>query len=246
MLLFRIALAERRNQFWLMGGSLLLAVLMTNLTMLAAILIVSALFLRRAPLVLMTLAVALGAFTLDITYYSDRLNFSADSSNLSTLAFMQGWQNAYLNFRETNGLGVGFQQFGIAGSIGDFSEKIASLMGNYMNLLDGGTTGSKLVGEFGVMGLLILIAYVTVVVRAVRFIRRSQFQALADRDPRRIFFSALVVTYSFELFIRGIGYFSPGGLLMLTALLALRRSATEGRLGYPTQPACGPRPDSSH
>jgi hypothetical protein len=225
MLLFRAAVARRRTQWLLIGTAALLAGLLQNLTMVAGILIVAALLLRHASLVFAMLIVAIGAFTLDITYYSERLTLSPDSANFSVLVFLQGWENAVLNFQETHGLGVGFQQFGIAGSVGEIADKIAAMLeGDYINLLDGGSTATKLIGEFGVFGIAALLAYFTVVLRGVAYIRAAQRRPAAERDYRRIFFYSLIISYTFELTIRGVGYFSSGGFLAVAALIAIYRS----------------------
>jgi hypothetical protein len=222
MLLFRVAIGNRTTQLLLIGVALCLAIILQSFTMVAGILIISGLVLRRISLVVMMTAVALAAFTLDLTYYSDRVSLSSDTTNISVLVFMQGWENAVLNFQETHGLGVGFQQFGVAGSIGDISNKIAELLGGeYINLLDGGSTATKLVAEFGVVGVLALLVFMKAVFRGIRFIRKAQSLSPSHRDQRSIFFYSLITSYSLEVWIRGLGYFSPGGFLALVGLMAL-------------------------
>jgi hypothetical protein len=162
---------------------------------------------------------------LDLSYYGERLYLSSESSNLSTLVFLQGWENAVHNFIETHGFGVGFQQFGIAGTTGEVTQRIARMLnGSTINLMDGGTTGSKLIGEFGIMGVLLVAAFVVAAGRGIRFIRAEQALPPARRDVRRIFFCSLIATYLFELFIRGVGYFDSGCFLALVALIGLARS----------------------
>ncbi len=221
MLLFRAALSRRFSQLLLLGIAFLTAVLLQSLTMIAGVIIVAALLLRQATLVVMMLAVAAGLFAFDVTYYADRLNFSSETENISALVFLQGWQNAILDFQATYGFGVGYQQFGIVGSLGDIAEKIAALEGDYIDLFDGGSTATKLVAEFGVLGVLATICFIVAAYRYAAFIRRTQKKPRNQRNVRKTFFFALVVTYSFELFIRGAGYFTPGGFLMLTALISI-------------------------
>lgn len=62
---------------------------------------------------LVVLLVVLNSGNLD--YYTSRVNVSSDNQNLSTLVYFSGWERAYLNVKETFGLGVGFQQFGVIG-----------------------------------------------------------------------------------------------------------------------------------
>jgi hypothetical protein len=238
VLLVSVSAAPRPTQLGLVSLALAIAALLQNLTMVVGTLVIAALLLRGAALAVMLLALAGAALAgaaaaLDFTYYSDRLNFTSDTNNLSTLVFLQGWENALLNFGETHGLGVGFQQFGIAGSKGDITEKIAALLGgDYINLLDGGSTATKILAEFGAFGILLLIGYIALAARSMRFIRKQQRMPAAHRDLRGLFFHSVIVTYLFEIFIRGMGYFSAGGFLTLTALMALSTQRAGGAVRH--------------
>jgi hypothetical protein len=221
ILLFCVSIAKRTAQLILIGTSLALALALQSLTMVAGLLIVTALLLRPIPLVLMAILVGAGSLALDLSYYASRLAFTSDSTNLSTLVFMQGWENAILNFRETHGFGVGFQQFGIAGSVGDVADRILAILGDPLSLLDGGSTAPKLIGEFGVFGVVGLALFVRMAVRAGLFIRASQLQPVGARDSTRLFFCCFIVTYLVELFVRGTGYFSSGGFLAVVGFIGL-------------------------
>jgi hypothetical protein len=108
--------------------------------------------------------------------------------------------------------------------VGLFTEKIAQIMGgSYLSLLDGGSTATKVIAEFGVLGIIMLLAYARLVFRGISYIRAAQSAPARDRDKRVIFFQALVISYSLELLVRGVGYFSPGGFLALVALISLHR-----------------------
>jgi hypothetical protein len=224
LLLFRMAVARKTTQLLLLVPSLLVAGLLENLTMVAGIAISASVLLRSRFLLLLVIpAASLGAL-LDLSYYGDRLYLSSESTNLSTLVFLQGWENAVQNFIETHGFGVGFQQFGVAGSTGEITQKIMRMLsGSTISLMDGSTTGSKLIGEFGVLGIVLLVIFVVQAMRSVRFIRAAQLLAPARRDVRRIFFCSLITTYVFELFIRGVGYFDSGAFLAVVALISLAR-----------------------
>ncbi len=223
LLLFRCAVAGRLVQILWITVALGVAASLQSLTMVAGICALSATLLPKRVLIPMAVPVIVVALTaIDLTYYASRLDLSADSDNLSTLVFLQGWENALLNFQETHGVGVGFQQFGIAGSLGQIAKKIAELQsGQALGLLDGGTTASKLIGEFGISGILIILVFVFFALRSVLYIRRAQQLPSRLRDKRRLFFCSLITTYTFELFIRGVGYFSTGGFLAVMSLIAL-------------------------
>jgi hypothetical protein len=230
LLMFRTAISRKSSQFLLLGGALTFAATLQNLTMVVGVLGIAAVVMRQTLLLLLLTPVAGAGLVLDITYYAERLALSSDSNNLTTLVFLQGWQNAILNFGETRGFGLGFQQFGIAGSTGDIAQKINQMLsGNSISLLDGGTTATKLIGEFGVFGILLLILLVIAAIRSALFIRRSQTLPSAGRDVKRLFFCALITTYLVELFIRGVGYFSPGGFLALVSVLSLYRMRSAPR-----------------
>jgi hypothetical protein len=239
MLLFRAATSRRGRQFMLIGIALALAVLLQSLTMLVSVLIVAALLVRRAALIPIIFGIAIGAFTLDLSYYADRLSFSSDTDNTSTLVFLQGWENALLNFRETYGFGVGFQQFGIVGSSGVFSEKLFDMLGADLNRLDGGSLTTKLIAEFGVLGVLATILFLRFAFRCATYIRQAQRDSNL-RDTRRILLYSLIVTYSFELLMRGSGYFTPGGFLFLTAAISIHRLAASKGKADPVAPPISP------
>jgi hypothetical protein len=233
VLIFVTATTTRGRQLWYLGSGLALTGAMENLTLLVGILGASCLILSRTQLVLLlgVLIGALGFLALDLSYYTDRLLLSADSDNLSTLVYLQGWQRAALNLSETHGLGVGFQQFGVVGSLGSVLEKIIWMnSGGALNLYDGGSTGSKLIGELGAVGIALILMYLSLVVRGVRLIRLAQRLPVGMRDVRRIFFYSFIVAYASELFIRGNGYMSPSDTLLLASLIALRK------LGFADRP----------
>jgi hypothetical protein len=224
LLMFRVSVSTRSTQYVLLAIALAIAGILQNLTMVVGLLDISTLMLRRGSLLLMLGTVGLAASTLDISYYLGRLDLTTDTTNISALVFLQGWQNAILNLSQTHGVGVGFQQFGIVGSLGDISYRIADYLGGlYLNLRDGGSTAAKLVGEFGVFGIALLLAYLLLALRSVRYLRAAQSLPVTERDPRALFLHSLVLSFLFELFMRGLGYFSPGGFLALAALLALQR-----------------------
>jgi len=246
VLIFTVAITTRGRQLLYLGSGLFLAVALQNLTVLVGILGACCLILRRTQLLLL-LAVLVGAVTflaLDLSYYADRLVLSADSDNLSTLVYLQGWERASLNISETGGLGVGFQQFGFVGSLGTVLDRIAQMSsGASLNLYDGGSTGSKLIAELGVVGVVLLVLYLRSVVRGVSLVRRAQRLPVGQRDVRWIFFYSFIIAYASELLIRGTGYLSPSCTLVLASLIAIQKlGVAERRL---PEPSIGPSLTSS-
>jgi hypothetical protein len=241
VMIFTVATTTRRRQFLLLCSALVLGAALQNLTVLVGILGASCLILSRKQVLLLLAAVVLAAafLALDLSYYADRLLLSSDSDNLSTLVYLQGWQRASVNIIETSGWGVGFQQFGFVGSLGDVMEKIIYLThGVPLNLYDGGSTGSKLIAELGVVGVVLILLFLQVVARGARLIRRAQRLPIKQRDVRAIFFYSFVVAYASEVFIRGNGYLSPSLTLVLAALIAIQQlRRADSRVSVP---AIGP------
>lgn len=232
LLLFRVATCSRKHQIMLLGFSVVLGAALQSLTIIAGVFLIACVLLQSIPLIFLMLCAGAGALALDLTYYISRLTFSSDSENLSTLVFLQGWDNAQINFRETNGFGVGFQQFGIAGSTGEIAERISELIGDSISLRDGGSTATKLVGEFGALGLVLILALVMKMAAAALYIRRVQRTPAATRDTTTLLFASVIVSYLVELFMRGTGYFSPGGFLLVAGIIGL-----SGRTLHPTRSA---------
>ena len=172
-------------------------------------------------LVLVIALVASLAMALDPSYYLSRLDFTWDTKHFSPLVYMSGWERAWIDLKLTHGLGVGFQQFGLVGDVGHFQSRIAFLRPDLaeLNLKDGSTTGSKLVGEFGVTGIMVLLVYIGVLVREFFVLRfKGQGEAYSTCD---YFCLACFLSASTELFIRGMGYMTPGMLLLMVGVIWL-------------------------
>lgn len=212
-----MASPKRRILFILLG--FVLALVLQSLTLIVGILLICLTVLQtRHLLMIMPFAVLTLAY-LSLDYYTDRLNFSEGSSNLSTLVFLSGWERAYLNIVETRGIGVGFQQFGVIGSHGKISDVISALAGERLGVLDGGTVGAKFVGEFGLVGVFILFGYVISIARKLLFLKRIDEMGEITRIRKDAIFIACFVMFSIDIFVRGIAYFSPSGFLFITSVI---------------------------
>jgi hypothetical protein len=145
-------------------------------------------------------------FQIDAAYYEARLDFSGSVQSLSNLIYVQGWQQLFDSLERSSGCGNGLQQLGLQPGSADATHAIASLLGDYANILDGGFTFAKFVSEFGAFGLVLGALFVRAVWRAVRELR-----AMA-RNPdgyqsSSILARVFVVCYAVELFVRsGILY----------------------------------------
>jgi hypothetical protein len=202
-------------------GFLFWGLVIENLTM---VLTVAFAFAVTAEYTAKRLAVAVGLLMLfvaaDIQYFADRLFISEENNNLSVLVFLQGWQNAFLLLDHSNGVGGGFQQFGLIGEFGDLTERVTEANGFPLNMYDGGSTASKLIGEFGYAGFFLIAAYVYAFARCVIALRhRSAHPRLTSFDYLTL---AFFISYALEIGVRGVGYFSPGTFLFLVATINLQ------------------------
>lgn len=165
-------------------------------------------------LTLLTLSVSYFSDTIAFQYFSSRLDFSSDGSNMTTLVFLQGIDDAYRSFINTNGVGLGFQMAG-TDQPGQYGYTIAHMSGSFLNRADGGFVASKLITEFGVFGVGILLWYLKRFFQSTLYLSSYSFEKDNDDSFTLLGFVALIV-FSVEFLLRGYGYFSPGILLFFT------------------------------
>ena len=221
LLLYVIIRGSSNTKILFLILGMMITIILENLTLLVGVFLVLfiAFPIRWLPYISFFCVASLGIFGVD--YYIDRLNFFGESSNLSVLVYMQGWERAYLNFFNTNGLGVGFQQFGIIGDIGEISDKIEFLSGQRLNIFDGGSVSTKLIGEFGAVGLLIISVYLRYFCKFVKILHKYSITKVSIEDYKEILYLSFFVMYSIDLFVRGVGYFSSSGFLFLASIIWL-------------------------
>lgn len=159
---------------------------------------------------------------LNNTYFRDRVFFfsNTSSSNLSALVYLQGIQDAYYSFTETKGFGIGFQQLGTQ-KPSDAGFIIQGLIGNDtgLNRQDGGFTAAKIIAELGFLGLLILIIYIRIFIRA--YVYLTTYMENKNHDLKLAISYSFIYSYLIELFVRGAGYFTQGSFLFYVALFYL-------------------------
>lgn len=112
--------------------SFLLAVFIENLTLLVGVVLVTLIVFGLKKFIILIAIILTTFFISGITisdYFISRVTLSFDSNNLSVLAFLSGYERAYLSFIKSFGFGIGFNQLGIVGPIGDTMDSIRTLMG---------------------------------------------------------------------------------------------------------------------
>ena len=198
---------------WHLVVALFIAVFIKNLTIFSGVVLLTVFYFRRKKLMLL---LASGATALLVVmsaeysiYVTDRLALSSDSENLSTLVFLSGYERAYETLMTGHLLGVGFQQMGFVGPQGQFVATISEITrGNELNLYDGGTLASKIIVEFGALGVLALLAYLL-------RLRKHLLARIEELPTTALFFTGVEISFACYLFVRGMGYMSATVLLLL-------------------------------
>ncbi len=218
-------------------NSFLLALFFPNLTLLVfSILTVFTSLLRLKPIYFKLILLLLPIFTTLVLfgllssseYFSSRLTFD-NTKNLTTLVFLQGWDMAYLNLITTKGLGIGFQMLGMSdGILSNFTEIISTITDKPHNLTDGGFLASKIISEFGIIGVFIIIFYIYYLVKFIFYgnrvwneIRLSNDINYIQRLKKQLLIKGILFGFLVEVFLRGYGYFSPGVFLALVVVFYL-------------------------
>ncbi len=218
-LLYITVVSTWRLRLLYVSASLLMAFLLQNLTLVIGVgLVIVVTFSFRRILTLIPLFV-IALFTLNIGYYTERLDISKENQNLSMLVYLQGWEQAQLNLVDSDGRGVGFQQFGIIGDRGEITDEIVKLAGGDLNIFDGGSVAPKIVGEFGIVGVMALLIYLFYFVTKVKWLHHVSMIGITSNEYKHIFFTSSFLMFSVDLFIRGTGYFSPSSFLFMTSLM---------------------------
>ncbi|MBB5700153.1 hypothetical protein [Sphingomonas yantingensis] len=197
---------------------------LANLTVIAAVLLAAMVALPLSWLGGGLAVFVVAAASLDLSYYTERLDFDwANSNNISALVYVQGWQMLQESLERTYGWGVGFQQLGVVYTNVPASFRINALLGRDANLQDGGFILSKIGSEFGMIGLALATALVIAAMRSFARLRLMSRQAGRDMPDGELFARACVIGYLIELLVRGTNYLTGTLVLMLAGLLYLYR-----------------------
>ena len=146
---------------------------------------------------------------------------SDKEKNLSLLALQSGYERAYLSFLDTYGLGVGFQQFEHSEKMGPSMIEIINILGIPLCLHDGCLVGAKFVGEFGVVGVVLILLYMIFAIKYAINLRKFSLKRDVNFSSMYIFYSSCFVLFSIDIFLRGTGYFSSSSFFFAVSLVAL-------------------------
>lgn len=203
--------------------SFAIAYLLKSLSLIVGSILISLICLPPALIVIAGASTIYAIKYLDLSYFTDRLDLSYQSENLSTLVYIQGWELAQDALQRTHGWGLGFQQLGFGPIYSPTADKILSILRTDTNLKDGGFTVAKLLAEFGVFGFVLICYFTYVAVKQAAYLNKI-IRGYTPISTGYTVASAIVVGFSVEMFVRGIGYFSGSGILAIAALCFIWRS----------------------
>lgn len=159
------------------------------------------------------------------------LNSSSDGIvNMSSAVWLNGWSQAYAHFEATSGLGVGFTQMGCGNlaTSGHLSPLLAlsSPDGLVVNSKDGSFLLSKIVSEFGLVGLAVC-AYLSKVAFTNLRNLATLYKGAINVAPRvfndMVWRATGALTILSYLYVRGLSYFNIP-VLMAFYLLRPRKN----------------------
>jgi hypothetical protein len=212
-------------------GAFAMSYLVQNLTLLIACVMASLVCVRAKHLPLVFSVLGVGAATLDLSYFSARLDLGDDSENLSALVYLQGWQLMGESLVRSSYLGLGFQQLGEQPTEVLAAALIYRLSGLELNLSDGGFIGAKLVAEFGAAGLVVVALLGVVSLSAMLGLHREAVRVGRGSPAADVLARSIVASFFLDVYVRGTGYFSGTTLVFFAACLHLAVSRRVFRRG---------------
>lgn len=212
--------SEWQRYMWLIV-SFIIAYLLKNLSLVVGTSMIAIIVLPISRLIPSALLLATLVGSLDIDYFSERLDFSSQSQNISSLVYVQGWELTVSSLSSTSGWGVGFQQLGIAPFRSITADAIYRMTQMEYNLLDGGFISAKIVSEFGIFGVGIILAFLFTWVKAVRTLRKAALHK-QRLGSGQIYSLSIIGAFLIDMFVRGAGYFTSSSMLLLSALFYQR------------------------
>jgi len=222
-----------RSFFWrwtAVGLVAVFAVTVSNLTTVATCMLAILTFARWWQI---GIAVAAGYLVwpyVDQDYFVDRVTLTVETVNLTALVYLQGWQLLEEALQVTNGWGRGIQQLGVGYTNTIASYRINQIMGEDVNLRDGGFLLAKTGSEFGVLGLL-AIAALTVFAGFTLLRLRAFAHGKAEFSRATILAYSSVVGSMAEIYLRGSTYFTGTVLLLAASIVYLAHSRKGRRSG---------------
>lgn len=169
--------------------------------------------------ILLVLGIAGGYINID--YFLDRLILDSSSSSMTLLIYVDSWTRLFTNLGSIFGIGVGFNQTSLSVlQDGAFSDEILGMMNNRVaNDKDGSFWMIKLLFDFGLIGIFLLLFYFSKIYKSIKTLFRLRLRGQTPGNKleliQLLYFWSLV-----PMFMRGTLYFSPEFLLFLSLIFA--------------------------
>lgn len=145
--------------------------------------------------------------------------YSTDTTNMSSMVYIKGWQDGWGNILRTYGLGLGFNMMGCSPlPLTDMFYLLQDSGGLELNNTDGSFLLAKLMSEFGVFGVL-LFGYLCLyfIVQAIS-IKKCSNGKISDSHLIQLY---LIFSFLMIAMIRTTGYFHSSVFIVAIALSSL-------------------------
>ena len=146
-----------------------------------------------------------------------------ETSNISSMVYLQGFQDAMENFYRTKGFGLGANMMGCTPLPEVPARDALYLLDPVMqelNISDGSFIAAKLVSEFGALGIFILIFILIFVLYKLIEYKKIEYKYSMKSMQLCILFALMEI-----VFIRSTGYFSGTFFLIFTVIGGLKNSS---------------------
>lgn len=222
-----VIISTRKIAISLFMWGFFLAITLPNLTLLVFVIVAggAALLKDKSTLkiafwlvVLSLLSVFLLKEILKIEYFYSRLSFE-DTSNLTVLVYIQGWELIIKTFTDFEFLGIGFQMLGFDKSVlPPTSYVINEVAGSFLNISDGGFLAAKIITEFGFIGFFIVLYFLfgNLLYLFNGFTLPTNLSGSSDLHLNFRLMKLFSFAFMIEVFFRGYGYFSPALLFVIS------------------------------
>jgi hypothetical protein len=212
VLLYRCANTSGHARTAMLFFGFCVAFLIQSLTLIVGCILIAVACRRILIVACGALIFGIGVLPFELEYFSSRLLVSDETTNLSTLVFIQGWQLLVESLEKSFGWGIGFEQLGMQGTGVSAARAVAAITGmEGANLTDGSFVFAKLAGELGIFGILISATFLIAALQSIYALRRGR------ERPVVMFARSVLVCFVVDMFFRGPGYFTGSTLLAIAA-----------------------------
>jgi hypothetical protein len=205
--------SDKKNRYLHLLNGLLISFFLKSAVLLVGIIIILPIVFNFFKSILIFISTLISLTFFQYQYFLDRISLTDQSTNTSVLVFMSAYERATLNFGNTKYLGLGFQQLGENSTFGKYQELLIQNHFEMLNIEDAGVMFSKLISELGLIGIFLILFYFLILYRSLKILKYNQNNYIYQ------FFFAVLFSSLIEIFLRGLGYFSPGIFFLCSAII---------------------------